>query len=124
MRLLIQLSIVFVLGLVLAFVLPWWSIALAGFAGGYFMHGHRGRSFLAGFLGALILWSGAAILMSFTTGSQLPDMFAKLLPIPMNGMGLALVAGVIAGLVAGFAAFTGDSVQRIVSPGKVQAGRR
>jgi hypothetical protein len=100
------------IGLVLALLLPWWSIAVAGAIGGFLIHGHRGRSFLAAFLGALLLWAGAAILMTLTSGSALPDMFAQLLPIPLNGMGLAVVAGVVGGIVAGLGGFTGDSIRR------------
>lgn len=124
MRLGIQLGIVFLLGLVLAFLLPWWSIAISGFVGGFLIHGHRGRSFLGGFLGAWILWSGAALLMQWTTGSALPDMFAMLISPAINGIVLALISGVVAGLVAGFAAFTGDAVQRLVFPGNVGNARR
>jgi hypothetical protein len=114
MRFGIQLLIVFAVGLVLAYLLPWWSIALAGGVAGFLMHGHRGRSFLAGFLGAMLLWTGAALVMSFATGSALPDMFAKLLPFPLNGIGLAFVSGVIGGIVAGLAAFTGDAMRTAV----------
>ena len=114
MRFGIQFLIVFGVGLVLAFLLPWWSIAIAGAVAGFLIHGHRGRSFLAGFLGALVLWAGAALLMSWTTGSELPNMFAKLLPFPMNGFGLAFVSGVIGGIVAGLGAFTGDSLRKAI----------
>ena len=114
MRFGIQLLIVMGLGLVLAMFMPWWSIALAGAVPGFLIHGHRGRSFLAGFLGALLLWTGAAIIMTMVTGSDLPDRFAMLLPIPMNGIGLAFVSGVIGGIVGGLGGFTGDSMRRLI----------
>ena len=114
MRFGIQMLIVFAAGLVLAYLLPWWTIAIAGAVAGFLIHGHRGRSFLAGFLGGLLLWTGAAILMSLMTGSELPNMFAKLLPIPMNGIVLAIVAGIIGGIVGGLGAFTGDALRQAI----------
>jgi hypothetical protein len=114
MRFGIQMLIVLGLGLILAMFMPWWSIALAGAVPGFLIHGHRGRSFLAGFVGALLLWAGAAIVMILMTGSDLGDKFALLLPIPLNGIGLAFVSGIIGGLVGGFGGFTGDSLRRLV----------
>jgi hypothetical protein len=114
MRLGVQLLIVIALGLVLAMFLPWWSIAIAGFAAGFLIHEHHGRSFLGGFLGSLILWASAAIVITLRTGSPLADMFAKLLPIRINGIGLAFVAGIIAGIVAGFGGMAGDAMRRAI----------
>lgn len=114
MRFGIQMLIVLGLGLILALFMPWWSIALAGAVPGFLIHGHRGRSFLAGFVGALLLWTGTAIVLMLMTGSDLGDKFALLLPIPLNGIGLAFVSGIIGGLVAGFGGFTGDSLRRLV----------
>jgi hypothetical protein len=120
MRLLYPILFVVVAGLVLAQLLPWWSIAIAGAAAGYIWSGHRGRSFLFGFLGGWLLWTAAAILITQSTGSDLGDRFAKLMSLPASGLLLAVVSGVIAGLVAGFAAFTGDSLKRIISPKKAR----
>lgn len=106
-----------VLGLLLAQFLPWWSIALAGLVAGWFLRGHRGRSFLGGFVGGWLLWAGAALTISLTTGSDLADKFSTLMGFGGNGMVLALISGVIAGLVAGIAAFTGDSIRQVKDRG-------
>jgi hypothetical protein len=120
MRLLYPIAFVILVGLLLAQFLPWWSIALAGAGAGYLWDGHRGRSFLFGFLGGFLLWTVAAILITYSTGSDLGDRFAKMMQLPANGTLLAVVSGVIAGLVAGFAAFTGDSIRRISRPKKAR----
>lgn len=112
-HLLFQLAFIIMTGLILAQFLPWWSIAIAAAAAGFLWCGHRGRSFLAGFLGGMLLWAGAAIYFTQVTGSDLGDKFAQLMGLPPNGRMLAMVAGVVAGVVAGFAAFTGDSLRRM-----------
>ncbi|MFN8395255.1 MAG: hypothetical protein U0176_11455 [Bacteroidia bacterium] len=109
--------VVALLGLGLAQILPWWSIAIAGMAAGWFLRGNRGRSFFGGFLGGWLLWAGAAMGITLTTGSDLADKFSTLMGFGGNGMILALISGVIAGLVAGFAAFTGDSLRQIQDRG-------
>jgi hypothetical protein len=108
-----QTLFIVVVGLVLAQFLPWWSITFAGVLAGWLWCGHRGRSFFAGFLGGLLLWTGAALVIMLSTGSDFPDKFAKVMFLPPNGILLAIVAGVVAGLVAGIAAYTGDSLRRI-----------
>jgi hypothetical protein len=114
-----QVLFVAVAGLLLAQFLPWWSIAIAGVLAGWLWCGHRGRSFFAGFMGGLLLWSVAAVVIMQSTGSDLGDRFAQVAGLPASGTLLAVVSGVVAGLVAGFAAFTGDSLRRV--RGKVNA---
>lgn len=114
MRFSTQLIAVFGIGLLLAQVLPWWSIALAGALAGFIWHGHKGKSFLAGFLGGLLLWTGAALAIAWTTGSDLHDKFALLISPALSGTLLAVVAGVIAGIVAGLAALSGDALRQAI----------
>lgn len=113
MRLLLQILVVAFLALVLAQIMPWWGVAIAGLAGGYAYAGHRGKSFLAGFLGIFILWFLAALYIKVTTGSDFADRFALLFPFPLSGTALMVVSGVIGGIVGGFGAFTGDSIKRL-----------
>ena len=54
MKFLLQLIVIALLGLVFEMLLPWWSIALAAFAGGFILATRA--NFLAGFLGIGILW--------------------------------------------------------------------
>ena len=113
MRLILQILVTAFLGLILAQFMPWWSVAIAAAAAGYFFKGHRGKSFLAGFLGIFLLWFLAALYIKISTGSDFPDRFAMLFPFPLSGTALMAVSGVIGGLVGGFGAFTGDSLQRM-----------
>ena len=114
MRLLLQILVVAFLGLVLAQFMPWWGVAIAGATAGYFFAGHRGKSFLAGFIGIFILWFAMAFYMKISTGSDFADRFAQLFPFPLSGTALMAVSGVIGGIIGGFGAFTGDSIKRLI----------
>ncbi|MFM2376351.1 MAG: hypothetical protein RLZZ165_1448 [Bacteroidota bacterium] len=118
MRILYQASTVILAGLILAQFLPWWSIALSGFGAGFQWSGSRFRSFLGGFLGALLLWTVTAMLIAQWTGSDLGDKFAMLVGLPGDARLLALVAGGIGGFVAGIAAVAGDGFRQAFFPAK------
>ena len=107
MKLIIQIVVTALLGLILVQFLPWWSIAIAGVIGGLSSRSNLFMSFLGGFLGIFLLWSLAALLILWGTESPLPDRVGDLMPLKMDGTGLAFFSGLIGGLVAGFAALTG-----------------
>lgn len=108
MKLIIQIAVTALLGLILVQFLPWWSIAIAGVIGGIGTRNKAFVSFLGGFLGIFLLWSLAALLIVWGTDSPLPDRVGQLMPLKMDGVGLAFFSGAIGGLVAGFAALTGS----------------
>lgn len=108
MKIIKHIGIVLVFAFAMEQFLPWWSIAIAGGIGGIWFSENMGRSFLAGFLGIFLLWTSMAFILSASTGSELPGKFAQLLPLPLNGTTLALVAGLIGGIVGGFASMSGD----------------
>ena len=101
MKLMQQILIAALAGFLLAQVLPWWSVAIAGALAAVLRPGHVGRSFLGGFMGIFLLWAGMAYWQMASTGSDFADKFAGLLPGGMSGMGLLLTAGIVGGLVAG-----------------------
>lgn len=102
--------VVAVLAILLALFLPWWSVAIAGFAGPWIVKRGFGASFAGGFLAVFLLWTGMALWISFSTASPLPDRVALLISPSLSGIGLALVSGAIGGLVAG----TGSIAARIL----------
>lgn len=107
MKFLLQLVAISILAFVLELMLPWWSIALAGFVGG--MAFNSRANFLAGFLGIGILWLVYALLMDATSAAPLADRISKVLLI--NKALLILVTTLIGGLVGGFAAMAGSALR-------------
>ncbi len=107
MKILIHILIVALLGFVMAQFLPWWNVAIAGFLAALLLRRSYGQAFFGGFLGIFILWTGMAFWITWSTGSPLPERVAEMISPSMSDWGLALLTGVIGGLVAGFASIAG-----------------
>lgn len=99
-----QIIIIALLGYLFELFLPWWSIAIAAALGGTFLRSNA--NFWAGFLGIGMLWLVAAILMDFTSPSELASKVAPVLM--MNKPLLFLVTAVLGALVGGFASLSGS----------------
>jgi len=78
-------------------------MALGAFVIGYVVGNNGYLAFLAGFLGAGLLWLGMALFIDIATHSILTQKVNQLLPV--NAF---LMTVLISGLVGGFAALTGS----------------
>ena len=103
MKFLIQLLATSAVCFLLQYFLPWWTMALGAFAISYVVGNNGYLSFLAGFLGAGLLWLGMALFIDIATHSILTQKVNQLLPV--NAF---LMTVLIGGLVGGFAALTGS----------------
>jgi hypothetical protein len=107
MKFLIQLIAIAVLAFVLELFLPWWSIAIAAFIGGYLLKSTV--NFLSGFLAVALLWFVSAWVIDMQAGAPLAErvgMLFKLSPVL-----LMLVTALVGGLVSGFAAMAGSALR-------------
>jgi hypothetical protein len=102
----IQVIIIALLGYLLELFFPWWSIAIAAAIGGAFLRSNT--NFLAGFTGIGMLWIITAVLIDFTSPSELPDKVAGILSI--NKPILFLITGIFGALVGGLACYTGSLI--------------
>lgn len=109
MRFAIQVLVILILGFFMELVLPWWSIAVAAFAGGLFLHTRM--NFLAGFLGIGVLWLGKALITDLSSPSDLADRVAVLFMLHSKFL-LLLVTLLLGGVVGGFASMTGGALRR------------
>lgn len=105
MKFFIQVLYVVILGWLFPLFLPWWSIALAGFMGGYF--GKSKANFTAGFVAIGLLWFVHALLIDLNASAPLTEKVAALL-IVHNKVLLMVITAVIGGLVGGFSTLTGS----------------
>jgi hypothetical protein len=116
MKFFLQVLIVLVTAFLLEIFLPWWAVAIAGGISGLLLGGSAFRSFFACFLGVAILWIFAANQLMDANGTILADRVGALLPGAPPAKALALISGVVGGLVAAFAGATGallrNSLQR------------
>jgi ABC-type multidrug transport system fused ATPase/permease subunit len=107
MKITVQLIFILVLGFILELFLPWWSIAIAAFAGGMIFNSRA--NFLVGFLAIALLWTIKALLIEASAAATLTEKVASI--FMLNKPLLFLVMAVIGGLVGGFAATTGSALQ-------------
>ena len=102
-----QLIVTLALCFILQYFLPWWTLALGAFAGGY-LFGNKGWvSFFAGLLGVGLLWFSAALFIDIQTQSILTEKVARIFPTKTPAL-LFLLTAIMGGLPAGFAALTGS----------------
>jgi hypothetical protein len=107
-RFLIQVLVIIILASLLELFLPWWSIAIAAFAGGYFFR--TGANFFAGLLAINLLWLVTSLFIDLSASAPLTDRVAAIFSLskPL----LFLLTSIIGGLVGGFAAMTGSALRK------------
>lgn len=95
--------------------LPWWTIAIAAFAVGYFVKQKSGMAFLSGFLAVFLLWLVWAFVLSSVNEHILAGKIAVLMEKLTGGSTVVLfiLTGLLGGLVSGFAALTGRLAARL-----------
>ncbi len=92
---------------ILQYFLPWWTLAIGAFIGGYYFGNKAYLSFLSGLLAVGLLWFVMALMVDVQTQSVLTEKVARIFPTKTTGL-LFLVTAIIGGLPAGFAALTGS----------------
>lgn len=110
MNFLKQLFFTLALCFILQYFLPWWTLALGAFVGGYVFGNNGWVSFLSGLLAVGLLWFSMAFFIDMQTQSVLTEKVARIFPTKTPAL-LFLLTAIIGGLPAGFAALTGSLVK-------------
>jgi hypothetical protein len=105
--------IVAVVALVLQLFLPWWSIAVAGFAYGVLFRQKWGKAFFGGFLGIFLLWGVMASYITYVNDGLLAGRLASLFSLP-NGWLAVLATALTGGLVGGISAIAGNLLRGLL----------
>lgn len=108
MKFLMQFLFIVIGSFVIQLFLPWWSMAIVAFAGGYLFKSTQ--NFLTGFLGVALLWGAYAFWLDLGGAAPLADRVAGILSIskPL----LFLLTATVGGFVGGFAALTGSILKQ------------
>lgn len=95
--------------------LPWWTIAIAGFAVAYFMKQNSLPAFFAGFAAVFILWVVYAYLLSAANDHLLVKKVAELMKAltKQNTAALYIITGTVGGLLSGVAAVSGSQAAKL-----------
>lgn len=91
---------------------PWWTIAIAAFIVGVFIHQKPWKAFLTGFLGLFLLWAGQSFYIDVQNEHILSQKVANILPLGGSTFWLILISAFIGGLVGGFGALTGSYIKK------------
>lgn len=87
--------------------LPWWSLAAIAFLVALLVHQKAGKAFLSAFIALFLLWGCLALWIDIRNTGILSKRIAELLGLGSSFL-LVLITGLIAALVAGFAAMSGS----------------
>lgn len=100
---------------VLQLLLPWWSIAIAGFAGGYMIKQNSFFTFFSGFFAVFILWVLYAYMLSAANDHLLVKKIAELMKAltKQNTAMLYMITGTVGGLLSGTAAISGNQAAKL-----------
>jgi hypothetical protein len=107
MKFVAQTIVVALVGGLLQYFFPWWTMAIGAFAVGFLFANSGWRSFFAGLLGVGLLWFAMSFYIDSQTQSILTEKVAKLFPTKTVPL-LFLLTSFIGGLVGGFASLTGS----------------
>ncbi len=104
----LQLVLTLFIALILEQFMPWWSVAIAGAAGGFIIR--SAYSFWCGFLAIALLWFIAAFYIDALAAQPLSEQIAQLLMMKSKWM-LFAVTGIIGGLTGGLGAWSGATLR-------------
>ena len=107
-RFFIQMIIIVILASVMELLLPWWSVSIAAFIGGYVLR--TNANFIAGFLSIALLWVVHSVIIDISASTQLTEKVAAIFMMPKTV--LFIVTALTGGLVGGFAAMAGSALRR------------
>lgn len=91
--------------------LPWWSIAVIAFLVALLIPQKIIMSFVSGLVGIFLLWTIVALWIDFKNNSILSHKVSELFKLGGSSFAIIFVTALIGGLVGGFAAMAGSSLQ-------------
>lgn len=113
MKFIAALVITLLLSFISGLYLPWWAIAIVGFAVALLIHQRAWKAFFAAFLALFLLWILLALWRDIPNDSILSSKIGELLGVGPSPFLVMLITGLIGGLVAGIAAISGSLLRSL-----------
>lgn len=114
MKFVISILCIAALSFALSLFLPWWCIAIAAFVVTFFIPQKNILSFFTGFLALFLLWASLSLIISSGNNDLFSHKLSLLILQMDNPILIIIVTGMIGGLVAGFAALSGNITRKLV----------
>jgi hypothetical protein len=102
------------LAFTMGLILPWWSIAIAGFIPAFLIPQKRFTSFCAAFLAVFLFWGSIAAYISIKNDHILAHRISIFILKKDDPYLLILVTALIGGIIAGVSAVTSRSLSIIL----------
>lgn len=112
MKFFINIIAIVLLAYVAGVYFPWWSIAIIGFVVSLLLPQKPGTAFFSGFFAVFLLWLVLALLINSANGGVLAGRIGMLLGMGNSPVLLAIVTGIIGGLVTGLAALSASYLRQ------------
>ncbi len=112
MKFLLSLLLTAVFSFLLQLFLPWWSMIIAAFSVALIFNTGALSAFFSGFLGIALVWWGYAWMLDAQSQSILSVKIAELFQVGSPIL-LILLSGLLAGLVGGFAGWSGTTFRKM-----------
>lgn len=100
------------LAVALGLIMPYWSVAVAGFVVALAVRLRPGYAFLGGFLGIFLAWMIIAFVRDGANEGILSHRIALILPLGGSSFVLILLSALIGAVLGGFGALTGSYLAR------------
>jgi hypothetical protein len=107
MRFIISVLLIAALSFAACLYLPWWVIAVVGFAVAVAIPIGAGKSFLAGFTALFFLWGALCFILSSANKDMLAHKVSVMILKVDNPFLLMIVTALIGGIVAGLGSLAG-----------------
>ena len=107
MKFIISIIVTLLLAFSMGLVLPWWSIAIAGFISGLLFAQKIWISFITSFLALFIFWGAMALYISIANDHILAHRISMLVIKKDNPYLLIQITAFLGGITAGISAVTG-----------------
>lgn len=103
--------LIFIFSFLIQLLLPWWSFAIVAALLSYFLSKKSFQTFLIGFIACGLVWLTMAFYTTALSGSIMTDRIAQLFQLP-NSTLLYVICFLVAALVGGLAALTGNYLKK------------
>jgi len=112
MKFIVSIILIALLSFAACLYLPWWSIAVVACIVAAAIPQGAGRSFLSGFIGVFLLWSGLSFWISSNNNHLLAHKVSVLILKMDSPYLLILATALIGGIVAGLGALSGSFLRK------------